>query len=160
MAKAGDMRVCANDRCRVAFAPGDPRQRFHSRACKTAASNALRPRGDARPPRPRTCKQCRVLYRVSELRRFCSHDCRRLYLEKRRVGPRPIAEPVSVLLPLGSSPRRAAINPYAGEMPARKVFCRRYSRCLAYAESKRWPGFSCSECTVNEQSFPNGWEKK
>jgi hypothetical protein len=33
---------------------------------------------------------------------------------------------------------------------SRRVLCRRYTRCLTYAASQGWRGFSCASCRIRE----------
>jgi hypothetical protein len=37
---------------------------------------------------------------------------------------------------------------------ARRIYCRRYERCLSYAVSKNWGGFGCKSCDVVEPEEP------
>jgi len=124
--------------------------------------------GDTRICRWRACSQ--EFSAADPRQRHCNAEhAYRARIERRpnynrgaKRGPRPKWERpagIVVLLPLGSNPRSAATNPYAGEIPERRYFCRRYERCLAYAESQRWPGFACDKCYVNEPREPVGWNR-
>lgn len=148
MAKAGaNSRHCALAGCGRPFTPSDVRQRYCTPTCSDTHLKQRR--------RVRTCRQCKALYTLSAFRRFCGYDCRTQYLEARRLNSRPVLEPIAVLLPLGSSPRRTISGAYVdGQLPERRVFCRRYERCLSYAESQRWAGFDCSGCDVDEAVMP------
>jgi hypothetical protein len=146
-------RICVNPRCGEVFAPVDVRQRYHSRDCQMDALN---------DKRPRKCKSCSRSFHDTGWTlqggrsRFCSYACRTAYLEKQGRT----AVPVAVLLPLGSNPKRTLSNSYFdGTVPERRIFCRRYERCLSYAESQRWSGFDCTKCDVQEPVMPERWSK-
>lgn len=38
----------------------------------------------------------------------------------------------------------------------RNVFCRNYAECLDYAILRKWPGFSCLNCSCYEQEILEG----
>jgi len=124
-----------------------PIAKFCSRQCKDAHRNA----GN------RKCRACRKLLGSSNgFNRFCSNACKWSYLQKRRraqsvsdpqVSPRDPVEPVAVLLPLGCEPRKHEQEHDPEALPSlRLLTCERYERCLTYAASKNWEGFTCRLC--------------
>lgn len=145
-------RSCELPGCGMEFSPRQSNARFCSRAHKDAGRNLER----------RRCKNCRSALDVSvRFQRFCSSKCRWSYLQTRRraqsvtqhVSPRDPVEPVSVLLPLGCEPRRHEQEEDPERIPEiRSLDCSRYERCLTYAASKNWTGFTCRLCPMRSQN--------
>lgn len=147
MVKAAVMRRCAYQPCGIEFPATANRQLYCSPEHSQQARDAKRRHGH--------CAQCQKPLGCNTARRFCDKACRWSYQQERRGkrGKR-VVEPVAVLLPAGCNPHPVRLR--ISELPieygevARKLYCRRYERCLSYAVSKKWSGFGCQGCDVDE----------
>lgn len=128
-------------------------------------------RASRQASRPCAYRECDNSFRPRDTRQlFCSPDHAQLERDARKrttaptpgIGrPRRDFVPVTRLLTAPCHPTRTDTLPVApgstkagldgesyGEV-VRRVWCARYSECLAYAVSLRWEGFGCQECTVD-----------
>lgn len=146
MARGSLPRLCSSEACGRAFVASDTRQRYCSASCGNYTRQRRR--------RHAVCAQC---HKAIDAGRFCDQACRGTYVTERRSrkGKRVI-EPMAVLLPSGCNPKPMRIADLQGEYGeiARRIYCRRYERCLSYAVSKNWGGFGCKSCDVQEPEEP------
>lgn len=149
---------CAYRGCAADFQPDDPRQRYCCPQHKWAQANAL----------DRHCKNCKLKLETPDTTiRFCNNACRWSYLQRRKQSAKRVVRlPIAVLLPAGCSPHRVQGTQEAASSTigspgmvhygdiARRVFCARYERCLAWVVSQRWGNWDCVGCDVDETVLP------
>lgn len=102
----------------------------------------------------RICLHCRAQFSGRRWQVYCSPSCneeaRLKRKEDRQRRMRDRADRLSkVAAPKIGNPRpdvQHYSDPEAAAQ-ARRLRCRHYFGCLCFAESKRWAGFHCRDCT-------------